>query len=346
MIKIQTIVSTSLIASAVVTAMLIAQPVQASSLTISYVRVTESNYGAAGESSSVNIILNGGSPASDVTINFTNNGQCTLNNDATGALVINAPDSAISATIKAINDENIEGRHTCDFSFITSSADPAFNGINQNYSATIDDNDGLPTLSIVVTQDSHIREGNLSFKNVYSIIRGDEEPTAPINLTVWTDQQCALKKTSGSGYTSQITQEVFDYAVPITVVANDDETPEGDHICHVQHRISTNDKSYQGNLVNSRYVTVEDNDGEPPADPEEANEEHGDELVPATTVAAGPTNTGFVGQVQNQPIRLADPDAANNTFIIVTTSAVILGAILGWWRWGRIGGWKTTVDKG
>jgi len=325
-----------------------AVPVQASSLTVSYVSVTESNFGAPAESSSVSFILNGGSPTSDVTINFAiSDAQCTLNNDAFGSLLVEAPNSTISATIKAFNDEKIEGRHECQFSFSTASADPTFNGINRTYNATINDNDGQPSLSIVVSQDSHIRENNLAFKNIYSVIRGEEEPTAPINLTVWTDQQCALRKTSGEGYTSQITQEVKDYAVPIIVVANDDEKPEGDHTCHVQHRISTTDSAYKGNKVDSRYVTVEDNDGEPP---EEAESSQGDEqemdLPEPVTITAEPPTATFVGQAGNQPQRLTDPDAANNTFIIVTTSAVIIGAVLGWWRWGRIGGWKATVDKG
>lgn len=337
---------TSLLIFTAVLSAIVALPAQASSLTVSYVSVTESNFGAAGESASVNFILNGGSPSADVTINFSNNGQCTLNNDASGSLLITAPNSTVSGTIRAINDENIEGQHDCQFNFSTASTDPTFNGINRTYNATIYDNDGLPTLNVVVTQDSHIRENNLAFKHIYSVILGEEEPTAPVNLTVWTDQQCALQKTSGDGYTSQITQEVKDYAVPIIVVANDDEQPEGDHTCHIQHRINTSDSAYSGNVVASRYVTVEDNDGDAP--PPETTEKEEDEMeLPApTTVSADPPTAAYVGQIGSQPQRLTDPDAANNTFVIVTTSAVIIGAILGWWRWGRIGGWKTTVDKG
>jgi len=335
-----------LITAVMLLILLVAMPVQASSLTVSYVIVSESNYGAPSESASVNIILNGGYPSSPVTVRYVNDGECTLDGSSDSSFVIDTNESVYSGIIRAINDENIEGRHNCQFSFSTASADPTFNGINRTYNATINDNDGLPSLSIVVSQDSHIRENNLSYKNVYSVIRGEEEPTAPINLTVWTDEQCALKKTSGTGYTSQITQKVEDYAIPITVVANDDEKPEGDHTCHIQHRISTTDTAYKGNLVDSRYVTVEDNDGSPAEPKAEEEDNITADLPDPVSISAEPPSNNFVGQIGNQPIRLTDPDAANNTFIIVTTAAVIIGAILGWWRWGRIGGWKTPVDKG
>ena len=310
------------------------------SLTVSKVTVEESNFGSASASSVVNFFLSG-APSANVTLNFSNNGECTLNGTTSGSLTFNSGSSSTSGTITAINDEKTEGDHSCEFSFATASSDSQYNGINRTYSATIDDNDGLPTLSIVVSEDSHIKEGNLAFRNVYSIIRGEEEPMSPITVTVWTDNQCALQKKSGDGYTSQISQTVQNYSVPIIVVANDDEVAEGDHVCHVQHLISTNDTAYKDNLVDSRYITIEDNDGSLAVVTQGADIDVPPTQEPAAEQAVQQPQE-FVGQATGEPIRLRDPDAVNNLFVIMTFASVVFGTVMGWWRFGRS---VNAVDK-
>lgn len=311
------------------------------SLTISPTTVSESNYSASNESAALNIVLSTTATA-DVTINFVTDSQCLIENSfgapsSSSTLIVLTGNSSIGTTLTAVNDEVVEGTHVCSISFITSSADSEFNGINKIYKATVNDNDGLPSLSIVVTEDNHIREGNLSFRNVYSIIRGQEEPTAPITLTVWTDSQCALRKQTLDGYTSQITQQIYDYAVPIIVVANDDEDVEGTHTCHIQHSISTTDPAYAGNSIDSRYVTVDDNESGAPGSSNETSATSGE--TPVTENLEEDASQGYVGKYGGEPIRLTDPDAAANLFIIMTTSAVVVGSIMGWWRYGRLN-WK------
>lgn len=315
-----------------------AQPIQAAgALTVSQVSVSESNTGAGASKADVNFILSS-APSADVIINYANNGQCTLGGSTSGALLITSGNSSVSSQLVALNDEVIEGSHTCEFSFSTASSDSQFNGINRIYNATINDNDGQPSLSIVVSEDSHLREGNLSFRNVYSVVRGGEEPTSTLTLTVWTDEQCALKKTSGDGYTSQISQTIQSFAIPIIVVANDDEVAEGDHTCLVQHRVSTSDPAYKDNPIPSRYVTVEDNEAAPAseADSDQASESE-NESNEAIATANEDQPGSFVGQsaAVGQPIRLQDPDTASNVFVIMTFSSVVVGTIIGWWRFGR-----------
>lgn len=321
-------------------------------LTVSSATISESNFNAATASATLNFILSAAATA-DVTINFNNDGECQLKDNGgsfktSGALIITSGNSSVSSTVKAVNDEQIEGQHSCKFSFHSASSDVQFNGINKIHSVTINDNDGLPSLNIVVIEASHLKEGNLSFRNVYSVVRGDEEPTSAITLTVWTDNQCALRKTSGSGYTSQISQEVQSYVVPIYVVANDDEIAEGDHTCQVQHLIHTSDPAYKDNLVDSRFITIVDNDGSPPANQGGTNSNTADTSVETVTAAdkQDEDQSQFVGQSGgSEPIRLHDPDAVNNVFIIMIVSAVIVGTILGWWRYGAFSRKLSAVDK-
>ena len=255
--------------------------------------------------------------------------------------------SSVKATIQAKNDEVIEGEHDCVFSFTTASADAQYNGINKSYAAKIIDNDGQPTLSIVVSQDSHLREGNLGYSNIYSVVHGSEEPTQPLKMTVWTDKQCALKKPSGN-YGSQLTVEIKGYAVPITVVANDDEIAEGDHTCHLQHLLHTNDPAYKYTVISSRYVTIEDNDGPAPAAATTASDDQGQDLGVSEFVEFRPASAqdfGGSGQLAGQPLRVQGPDSINQAFVVITVVAVAAGAALGWRRYGRLKPLKNMIDK-
>ena len=104
----------------------------------------------AGATDSFEVVLTG-FPINDIVVNVTPDSQTDLGNGFGQPIALNfTPETASTpqtVTVKAVDDDTVEGKHQSTISYIANSIDPLYAGLKGEITAAIADNDN-PTVSV------------------------------------------------------------------------------------------------------------------------------------------------------------------------------------------------------
>lgn len=200
-------------------------------------------------------------PHGPVVIDITVGGQVEL---STNRLVFQPAtwNVAQKVSVKALDDDDIEGTHAVSIHHTTSSSDPQYNGVAlADVTGTITDNDvaGLKFKG----DNINVTEGDSESKVAGYQLALTAKPRANVTIIVETDGQTLVTTGSSKGaIRSQVlfTPETWNVAQTIYVTAVDDKAKEGPHTSKLRHQISSTDSNYSGLIVADLIVQVADND--------------------------------------------------------------------------------------
>ncbi len=241
--------------------------------------LTESVFGTVSESGRYTF---SSAPGSNVALSLSTNGQCeikaTSSSWATTEQTTVFSGSTISnpVSIRAHNDQLIEGQHTCSISYTATSDDAEFNGLSGSSTLTINDNDATPGFKFV-HRPSSLTEGGPA--QAYEVKLNDDAEE-DVSITTSISGECQLLK-SGKGGSGAVVESPNSYLISkgpagslyYNVRGVDDSKPEGNHTCTISHSVSTSDPNYSGKNIPSTTITVIDNDSSPSSAPASSSPE-------------------------------------------------------------------------
>lgn len=202
-------------------------------------------------------------PTDDVTFNFTTNHQCEVNTgtwQTSGTFTAFHGEAKKYVSVRAIDDNLIQGTHSCTISYTTNSTDSHYNGLSGSGSIAVTDNDAVPGLHYS-QKPSSAHEGVLT----EFAFHPNDDPTHPVYITTSISGPCYLRA-------SVLTQKSFSesfYAGPpgvlnYYILPTDDTTYKTGQTCTVsQSAASSKDPNYNGKRIANFTVTIIDNDRAP-----------------------------------------------------------------------------------
>ncbi len=210
-------------------------------------------------------------PIASVTTTFSTNGQCSIGhnyeNYATGGAIV-TPNDKLGIGVRAIDDTDGEGTHTCEVRFsAVSNGDSAYaTPVVLDYSFKIIDNDiqlkhefstSTLTLSRLKEATSIIEQYELDISHA---------PQEDIYITASVGNQCDLLIGTPQRR-SKTAEGVFrageEDTIKFSLIAVDDSVYEGIHQCSVQHSASTLDVDFKGVAVPTYSTSILDNETNP-----------------------------------------------------------------------------------
>ncbi|MCV6637619.1 Ig-like domain repeat protein [Candidatus Albibeggiatoa sp. nov. NOAA] len=176
-------------------------------------------------------------PSGNVEVTLTPDSQCivTSSNPVTFSDV-----STKTVTVQAVDDDVVEGTHTCQISHTITVGDGGEYVTNMSLTnavvTIVDNNHGV----VVTSNNTSITEGNsTTFDVVLSV-----EPTASVTVTIAANTQLSL-----DSETLTFTSGDWDTAQTVTVTAVDDSNVESNHSSSITITSSSADANYEGGTV-------------------------------------------------------------------------------------------------
>jgi hypothetical protein len=210
-----------------------------------------------GDGNAVFTVTRTGSTAQDLTVEFTVTGAATNGADyqtITTTVTIPAGESTVDVTVVPINDAEVEGDET-----VILTLNPSGNytlAQQAQATATIQDDDSLPVVTIAAT-DSSASEGGDAGSLVITRTGSTDQPlTVQFNITG--------AATNGVDYQTlqnTVTIAAGESTAQITVTPIDDDTFEGNETVIVT---LTDTEGYSVGGQNTATVTIQDNDTQAP----------------------------------------------------------------------------------
>ncbi len=202
-----------------------------------------------GDSDTYTVVLTA-APTSPVTVNFTTDGQL----EAIAPITFTSANwnVAQTVTVKAIDDNLIEGNHSSTIRHLVESADANFDAIAVSDVVTsIADNDAAG-ISISQTGGStEVAEGGNT--DTYTLVL-TAAPTADVTVNFTTDGQ--VQPIAPITFTPAN----WNVAQTVTVKAVNDAFAEGSHASTIQHVVESADANYNNLQVNPVTATIADDD--------------------------------------------------------------------------------------
>ncbi|HIK12227.1 MAG TPA: hypothetical protein IGS52_18535, partial [Oscillatoriaceae cyanobacterium M33_DOE_052] len=191
-------------------------------------------------------------PTATVNVAIVTDGQTTAN---VPYLTFTTDDWNLPQLVRvsAVDDSVMEGFHTSNITFVASSADAKYNGVNVGtVTATITDNDTAAAPVVQPLGRMDLRESG--GEDVYKLFL-TTQPTATVNVAIVTDGQT----TANVPY---VTFTPSDWNLPqlVRVSAVDDNVVEGTHTSNISFVASSVDGVYQGLPISGITVNIADND--------------------------------------------------------------------------------------
>lgn len=244
-------------------------------------------------------------PVNPVTIRFSSHDatECIV----TASVVLNSSnwETGQTATVTAVDDNNIDGPQSCLIQADAIATDAVYDGIAvADPVVTVEDEDVANV--IVGSPNVTVREPNNS---TIMILKLTSIPTSSVTvaLTSGDPTECAVPSSV------TINASNWDSGVGATVFAVNDDIDDGDRTCNVQGTITSNDIHYHNLAVEDFQVTVEDDDTA------------GTTVTPATlTVSEPDTSAIFTVALTSEPtatvtVDLVSGDSSECTVPISTT---------------------------
>jgi hypothetical protein len=179
-----------------------------------------------GANDTYTVVLNS-QPSADVNVNVTGNSQATVSPTTLTFTALNW-NVAQTVTVSAVDDALVEGNHTATISHAAASSDSSYNGLSiASVSASITDNDTVPTLSI---NDVSQSEGNSGTTNyTFTVSLSTPAPAGGVTFDIATANNTASAASdyAGKSLTNQsIAAGQSSYS--FTVAVNGDTAVEAD----------------------------------------------------------------------------------------------------------------------
>ncbi len=188
-------------------------------------------------------------PTATVTINFVTDGQLEpVTQLVFTTLNWNQPQTV---TVKAINDDVVEGLHSSVINHTASSSDPDYNGIAiPQVTVSIIDDDfagvNVAPTTLAISEDG--------VTGSYELVL-TSEPTATVTINVNPDGQ----STAGPGVLT-FDNTNWNISQTVTITAVDDLIVEGAHTSTIGHTATSADGNYNGIAVADVTANITDND--------------------------------------------------------------------------------------
>ncbi len=204
-------------------------------------------------------------PTATVTITVDPDIDTEVNNNGAGnsidlTFLTTNWDTAQTVTVKAIDDEEVEGDHTSTITHTAASSDNDYDGITiDSVVANVTDND---VAGVTITESGGstdvAEEGPTS--DTYTVVL-DTLPTATVTITVDPDIDTEVNN-NGAGNSINLTflTTNWDTAQTVTVTAIDDVDVEGAHTSTITHTAASSDNDYDGISIDDVVANVTDND--------------------------------------------------------------------------------------
>ncbi len=198
-------------------------------------------------------------PLADVTITISGGTQSTVSPSTLTFTPVNWGANQI-ATVSATNDYLVEGPHTATVTHTASSSDPDYEGVTQDLTVNITDDDStVPGVAVVQTGNgTEVSESGTT--DTYTLAL-TSRPTANVRIRVLGDNWEATS--TASIYT--FTNSNWNTPQTVSVRANDDTRIDGGQTTIFIHIVTSTDAHYQAIAVDSVVVQVNDNDSAAPA---------------------------------------------------------------------------------
>jgi hypothetical protein len=207
-------------------------------------------------------------PTDQVTTTFGTNGECVVGYNftdyTTGGSVV-TQNGSLPFGIRALDDSEGEGVHTCDITFTSSSAvAPAYaTPVQEEYSLQVVDNDTITSydFSLSTLTVSRLEEGD-SFVEQYQIDIS-EPPIYDITVTAVADDQCDLLSGTPESRTKNATAVIktgTTQPIRFTLIPVQDSVFEGLHRCTITHTTSTTDPNFAAVPVSPYSATIVDDE--------------------------------------------------------------------------------------
>ncbi|MBN2145894.1 MAG: hypothetical protein JW726_00845 [Anaerolineales bacterium] len=190
-------------------------------------------------------------PTATVTITLTPDPDSQVNvSPGTLTFTTDNYDSPQSVSVSAVNDLIAEGNHSVTINHSASSADPAYDSISITSLIVNISDDDIADIKWEPESISLAEGGIASFYNITL----NSQPTAPVTVTLTTDDQVGVNQTELYFNDSNWTTEQN-----VIITALDDDVAEGMHTGVVTHTAASNDPFYN-NLTAIVNASITDND--------------------------------------------------------------------------------------
>ncbi len=222
-------------------------------------------------SSAGNIYLDIGlspTPTQEVDIVISTDGQCKPIGEDGNSVTLYYPagyTGNIQRGIGAVDDNIIEGNHTCTINISTTSADPNHNNKTATTALAIQDNDATPGYQLT-SKPGNLTEGQTASYNV----RTNDEITDRITFMTSISGPCKLRVIAGKGggtwegSTKDSSLDMPTGYLAYTIVATDDAVYTGNRTCTLTNSApSTSDQNYASKTVPGFSITIIDNEKAP-----------------------------------------------------------------------------------
>jgi len=206
-------------------------------------------------------------PAADVTIRLTNRDGELRAVDAANPgrdyLVFTPANWNVPQTVRvaAVDDGDVEGFHRSSIVHVSSSSDPAYDGVGMPRVITnIVDNDA-PGIMIIPTEGStDVAEGGR--EDTYQLVLM-QAPTRDVTVRLEnaSGQVTAVDAANPGNAFLVFTPQNWNTPQTVRVSAVDDQLIEGPHKAYITHSISSADPKYGEVFALQETVFIEDNDG-------------------------------------------------------------------------------------
>ena len=194
-------------------------------------------------------------------VNFGRTGNAAITNDTHATLYMSA-----------INDEAIDGVSSCLITHTAQVDDPVFNDSRLVFSVSIQDNDGSVGIRLdSQSQNQSVDETSIidDPSNWYSYTLSlDDAPQSEIAITATTDDQCTFLQLQSDGtlIESSAPQNILfpadttDVVHTLYVGAVADSIVESNHLCRINHSMTTDDPFFSLVPVDDQYIGIIDDD--------------------------------------------------------------------------------------
>ena len=168
-------------------------------------------------------------------------------------------DTAQAVTVAAVDDDIVEGPHTCIISHSVSSSDPNYHQIAAaDVTANITDDDVAGVAIVESGQSTNVHEAGLTWDN-YTIVL-DSEPSAEVVVTISPEDQVDVGAGAGTSISQTFTPSNWSIAQTATVIAVGDGIVEGMHTSTISHSVSSSDPNYDQIVVSHVLVNITEDD--------------------------------------------------------------------------------------
>ncbi len=168
-------------------------------------------------------------------------------------------DTAQAVTVAGVDDDIVEGPHTCIISHSVSSSDPNYHQIAAaDVTANITDDDVAGVAIVESGQSTNVHEAGLTWDN-YTIVL-DSEPSAEVVVTISPEDQVDVGAGAGTSISQTFTPSNWSIAQTATVIAVGDGIVEGMHTSTISHSVSSSDPNYDQIVVSHVLVNITEDD--------------------------------------------------------------------------------------